>query len=151
MSRKRSGPQYPETSIKGHHRASKTGSIRKHILIAEKALGKPLDGKHPVHHFDENKQNNANGNLVICEDESYHRLLHRRMRALLACGNPDFNKCLYCGNWDDVSRLHIRMRNGKIWGSIYHEFCRAATSRFKSSLKPQVKPRRRLFLRVVGL
>lgn len=53
-----------------------------HILVAEKALGKPLPRGAIVHHIDENKSHNANTNLVICPDQSYHMLIHKRMRDL---------------------------------------------------------------------
>ena len=56
--------------------------------VFEKHFGYPLSGAHPVHHFDYNRKNNANTNLVICEDRNYHGLLHRRQRALRLTGDP---------------------------------------------------------------
>jgi hypothetical protein len=71
---------------------------REHILIAEKALGRKLERKHPVHHHDENRANNANNNLVICADHDYHQLLHVRARILRAGGDPNIHKlCGKCG------------------------------------------------------
>lgn len=65
--------------------------------MAEKALGKPLAKHHPVHHVDENSFHNVNSNLVICEDQKYHLLLHLRMRVLKAGGNPDTQRiCCTC-------------------------------------------------------
>jgi hypothetical protein len=52
-----------------------------HRLIAEKALGKPLPKGAVVHHIDEDKANNHPSNLVICPDQTYHRLIHARMKA----------------------------------------------------------------------
>jgi hypothetical protein len=76
-----------------------------HIKVAQMALGKPLPAKAVVHHVDENKSNNAPENLVICPDEAYHRLIHRRMAAMDACGNPNYRKCPVCNTWDDPERL----------------------------------------------
>lgn len=53
-----------------------------HTLIAEKALGKRLPETAKVHHFDLDPANNAPGNLVVCPDQAYHLLLHRRQREL---------------------------------------------------------------------
>jgi hypothetical protein len=77
------GSGYVRVYVPGHHRAT-NGYVLEHIIVAEKALGRPLEEKHPVHHFDLNRANNANSNLVICEDEAYHKLLHQRQRALEA-------------------------------------------------------------------
>lgn len=67
-----------------------------HILVAEKALGKPLPKGTEVHHIDENRHNNAGSNLVICQDRAYHKLLHRRMRRLRDCGSLDLKRCWKC-------------------------------------------------------
>lgn len=76
---------------------SRHGSVLEHVLIAERALGKPLPPGVQVHHVDENRRNNANANLVICQDQSYHHLLHRRARVLRAGGNPNTDLvCFAC-------------------------------------------------------
>lgn len=80
-----------------------------HRVIAERALGKPLPLRAVVHHVDENKANNANSNLVICEDRPYHILLHVRQRAYDGCGNAGFRRCVRCRGWDDpglLNRVH---------------------------------------------
>lgn len=52
-----------------------------HISIAEKALGKKLPSGAVVHHMNKQRADNHTPyNLVICQDQSYHLLLHRRMR-----------------------------------------------------------------------
>jgi HNH endonuclease len=57
------------------------GRVGLHVLVAEKALGKPLPKGAIVHHVDGNTLNNAPSNLVICQDQAYHCLLHKRQRA----------------------------------------------------------------------
>lgn len=82
---------------------SKHGSVLEHVLIAERALGKPLPKGAQVHHVDENRRNNANTNLVICQDQSYHSLLHLRARVLRAGGNP--NTDLFCATCKTVKPI----------------------------------------------
>jgi endogenous inhibitor of DNA gyrase (YacG/DUF329 family) len=65
----------------GHPRAHKN-HVREHVLVAEKALGKPLPKGAVVHHHNKITSDNRNNNLVICQDQSYHNILHSRMRKI---------------------------------------------------------------------
>lgn len=106
--------------------------VYEHRLLAEKALGRQLRGAECVHHADENGQNNGRGNLVICPDDDYHKLLHYRTRALEECGNADYLKCEICGRWDDPSALTAlrykpRERPERRYRTrSYHSQCNAA-------------------------
>lgn len=104
-----------------HPRANSVGFVRNSVLIAEKALGKFLDKKHPVHHFDNNTGNDKNRNLVICEDQAYHLLLHQRKRAYDACGNASWLKCYICQQYDDPKNLYIYPKGN----SGYHKHCKS--------------------------
>lgn len=106
------------------HPKARRGYVMEHILIAEKALGRLLPPKVEIHHFNEIKSDNTPSNLVICPDAAYHKLLHARMRALRACGNPNFRKCYVCGKWCDTSELICRARNTGI-----HRACNALRQR----------------------
>ncbi len=90
---------------------------RLHTLVAERALGKPLPSGALVHHADGDKLNNDPTNLVICPDDSYHQLLHKRMRAVAACGNPSFRICTFCKRYDDPAAMAFSGRQH------YHAIC----------------------------
>lgn len=52
-----------------------------HILVAEKALGKKLPVDAVVHHMNKDPADNFTPfNLIVCPDQAYHMLIHRRMR-----------------------------------------------------------------------
>lgn len=102
-----------------------------HIIIAETALGKPLPPKAVVHHVDGNPMNNTNNNLLICQDNAYHRTIHRRQRAMAACGNPDWRKCRFCKVYDGPENLaHYQTTcNGITYHAFLHRECAAADRR----------------------
>lgn len=61
-----------------------------HIVLAEKALGKKLPKKARVHHMNEKRDDNHSYfNLVICPNESYHKLLHARMERFKSVNNKN--------------------------------------------------------------
>lgn len=80
--------------------------VGEHILVATRALGKPLPADACVHHVDENRANNRNDNLVICPDNAYHMALHMRLKALRACGNSDWRRCAHCKTYSDPAGMN---------------------------------------------
>jgi len=74
--------------------------VYEHVLIVEKAMGKPLRDGAEVHHVDKDRQNNSHSNLVACDSHAYHFLLHQRGDALSACGNANALRCRYCHKYD---------------------------------------------------
>lgn len=66
---------------------------RWHRTRAARALGKPLPPRAVVHHVDGTKSDASA--LVICQDQAYHLLLHKRQRILQRGGDPDRDS--WCG------------------------------------------------------
>ena len=99
---------YVRVRCDGHPRADRNGFVLEHILVVEQVLGRYLEACHPIHHVNENRQDNRPSNLVVCQDNAYHRLLHVRLKAREACGNPNYRQCLFCKAWDDPLCLNER-------------------------------------------
>jgi hypothetical protein len=93
-------------------------------------LGRDLPAGVVIHHVDGNIKNNAKSNLVICEDDSYHKLLHARLRALQATGDPKKRQCAYCKEWDSMENMTPFYARG------YHKRCAAA---YQAGLKSKRK------------
>jgi hypothetical protein len=85
-----------------HPNRDKDGRVRKHILIAEKVLGKHLPPGVVVHHTDSIQNNHA---IVICQNETYHKLIEQRTRAYRACGNAKWRKCKRCKKYGDPAKM----------------------------------------------
>ena len=85
----------------------KRGRLRgEHVLIAERAIGRPLPLDAIVHHVDGDGKNNEHSNLVVCPSQTYHQLLHLRQRALDACGNANWIKCQFCKEWGPKESMY---------------------------------------------
>jgi HNH endonuclease len=136
--RSKSGTGYITVAAPEHHRATKNkGHVFEHVLVAEKALGKPLLACHPVHHVNEIKTDNRNANLVICEDKKYHALLHMRTNILRAGGNPNTDKiCCSCRCIKLLSAFSPDKR-----GALgVHNFCKSCSSRDNSLRYARLDP-----------
>jgi len=89
-----------------HPHGNADNRVFEHRLIVERAMGKLLRRSAEVHHVNQIKSDNRNANLVACDSLSYHQLLHRRQRALDACGNANWSKCSFCHVWTDGSDMY---------------------------------------------
>lgn len=110
----------PDSSRRANYRLA-------HIAVAEFVLGHALPKGAQVHHVNGDKTDNRTCNLVICQDAAYHSLLHRRERALLACGNANAERCGYCGGYNDQDDMSIV---GHARRKVYHRRCQNAYSKY---------------------
>ena len=121
---------YALIKIPSHSRAMKSGYVREHILIAEKALGKPLPAGAVVHHHTPEQ-------LVVCQDDVYHHFLHQRQRALEACGHASWRKCYICHQYDDPANMTRNASKNKLRFS--HNSCRNEYLRKRYAEKKEQK------------
>lgn len=130
----KNGPKHRGDGYVGHNVNGQTKL--EHILVAERALGGPLPPAAQVHHWDRNRSNNTPSNLVICPDQAYHRLLHRRMAAMEACGNPNWMYCVLCKRYDDPTKLYQSPNRMH----AYHRSCSAAYARSHRAQLKDLQP-----------
>ena len=115
--------------------------VKEHTIIAERAVGHPLPATVHVHHFDFDESNNANSNLVICQDSAYHMILHARQRIKAAGGNPDTQlMCLSCKAVKDDDGF-CRHTDGRLYRRNRSSRCRECAS----ILQTRYREQRRLY------
>ncbi len=122
--------RYRGIYLPGHSRAGAAGRVFEHLVVAERALGRPLPRECHVHHVNGDKHDNRPTNLVICPDASYHSLLHVRQAALDATGDPNKRRCWACKQWDDPCNLYMHPK-----GNSHRACARDAKRRWMESRK----------------
>lgn len=124
---------YTYIKMPNHPQATSRGYVLESRLIAEKALGKMLPTRSIVHHHDGSRDNNQNKNLVLCEDISYHKLIHLRTKAYYATGNANYRMCWICRKWDD----QINLRKNTKANQFVHKQCATEYQRRRKNEKEQ--------------
>lgn len=105
-----------------NRRSRNSNDIPRHIVEVERILGKPLPKGAVVHHADENPANFEPTNLILCPDQGYHNLLHRRMIAKKVCGIAWFLKCNYCKQYDHPNNIKVRPGKGSFHMTCFLEY-----------------------------
>ena len=81
-----------------HPNADTDGYVAEHVVLAVKALGRPLKQGEHVHHANCVRDDNTPGNLVVCS-AAFHRDLHYRLACMNAIGSPTTTRhCRGCGS-----------------------------------------------------
>jgi len=140
---KTSTGRYLKLLIPGHPRSNPEGYVHEHIVVAEKALGRNISVNNPVHHHDGDSHNNDSSNLVICESNAYHKLLHARARSFKATGNVHSKRCHMCGEWKDISDFYTNTERCKKCNTIYMKKyrmrCRDKYNEYQRNYRKEVK------------
>lgn len=63
------------------------------------------------------------GQLVICQDRAYNRLLHKRARALKEAGDPNKLHCYICKEYDAPENLY-ETEKGRYHQACHTKYCR---------------------------
>ncbi len=92
-----------------HHPKATNNYVYEHVKIAEEAFGKTLPSGACVHHLNLDRDDNAKSNLVICENQAYHSLLHVRTRVIMAGGDPSRHK--FCWRCRAMLDIHCFSKN----------------------------------------
>jgi len=99
---------YKNVHMPNHPNARYNGCVRKHVLIAEEMLGRPLNKGETVHHKDKNKDNNSKSNLMIFKTQADHSRFHKGYKELIRledhtyiCTSLYSVHCSKCGSKKD--------------------------------------------------
>jgi hypothetical protein len=98
------------TKYKKKYCPRRRNTVNERVLIAEEALGKMLPAGCEIFDY--------NGQLVICQDRAYNRLLHGRAKSYEVYGAADIRKCHICGEDDLEEKLYFPKSGGQ-----YHQVC----------------------------
>jgi len=132
---------YRTLVIPGHPNATGKGLVREHVAVVVTARGgRPIPKGAVVHHVNEDRSDNRPRNLVLCQDQAYHRLIHRRADALKACGHAGWRLCKVCKTYSDPATMrNVGYRpDGEPRGFMHHACATARTRAWQDANRDRV-------------
>jgi hypothetical protein len=99
-----------------------------HRVIVEEALRKKLPVGAVVHHIDYDRTNNNTNNLIVCQNQAYHKLLHALQRVVDLGGDPNLDA--YCSYHQCLHRKELFSPVKKRWNALNNR-CREATNEYR--------------------
>lgn len=116
---------YVYVRIPEHPRATSTGYVYEHQLVAENKLGRMLNPDEVVHHLDHNRKNNSPENLLVMTN-SEHARLHAKETTRLVMKL----RCPECGRvfYREKRKTHLAIKK-KLGTTFCSRRCRGSFSR----------------------
>lgn len=98
-----------------------------HRSIVEKILGHELPKNAAIHH--RKGWSNKNENLIVCQDQIYHKLIEGREAAYRVTGDPAQRKCIICKQYDKLENMQYRLHIPPRQPQFHHKTCWAKYNR----------------------
>lgn len=103
-----------------------------HRYVAEQAIGRKLKNRESVHHLNYDKSDCRRQNLIVCPDDSYHRLLHARTDVLLDGYHPDVDA--YCSGCKTYHPKQEFPKSKLRWNGV-HNMCKTTSNEYRRAKK----------------
>ena len=97
-----------------------------HRWIAESVLGRELKSTKVVHHLNYDKLDCRKTNLLICQDQSYHKLIHARTDMLNKGVNPNTHHI--CSSCKQSKLKESFPKNRDEWNGVNHNCTECSNS-----------------------
>ena len=110
-----------------HPHANVIGRVSEHKIAVENALHRLMPKSAIFHHKNHIRDDNAPSNIVVCDSQAYHQIIHRRERAFRAVGNANWRRCTICKEYDAPENLVWSSQRAK--ETMRHRRCAAEYKR----------------------
>ncbi len=109
-----------------HPYSSKWGYIQRSRVVCEEYNGIIFPKETVFHHINGVHNDDRPDNLLIFNSSVEHTRYHRTIRALEECGNGNYRKCCFCGEYGDPKEKDwYELPNKNAW----HRKCKSKYDR----------------------